>query len=109
MNKRRWIIGAAAVLLSILAFKGIGAYRWSRLSAEEKAGTMTERLAHRLGLSDEQKNQVYNLNLDKVRAFDAARQAGKPTRADWKNLREEWRKGLQEVLTPAQREKLGKC
>jgi periplasmic protein CpxP/Spy len=109
MNKRRWIIGAAAVLLSIFAFKGIGAYRWSRLSAEEKAGTMTERLAHHLDLSEAQKGQVYNLNLEKARALEAARREGRPSRADWKNLRAAWRSELEEVLTPAQREKLRKC
>ena len=108
MNKRRWIIGFAAVLLTIFAFKGVGWYRWSQLSSAEKAGTMTERMAHRFDLSEEQKGKVYHLNLEKVQSFETVRSSGQHSRADWKQQHEQWKNQLLEVLTPEQRAKL-KC
>lgn len=108
MNKRRWIIGFAAVLLTVFAFKGIGWYRWSQLSSAEKAGTLTERMARHLDLSEEQKSKVYNLNLEKVQAFETAHNSGQHNRADWKQQRQQWKNQLLEVLTPEQRAKF-KC
>ena len=108
MNKRRWIIGFAAVLLTVFAFKGIGWYRWSQLSSVEKAGTLTERMARHLDLSEEQKSKVYNLNLEKVQAFETAHNSGQHNRADWKQQRQQWKNQLLEVLTPEQRAKF-KC
>lgn len=108
MNKRRWIIGLGAVLLTFFTFKGIGWYRWSQLSASEKAGAMTARMAHHLDLSEEQKGKVYNLNLEKVQYFETARNSGQHPRGDWKQLREQWKTQLFEVLTPEQRAKF-KC
>ncbi len=103
MNKKRWIIGIAAVVLTVFAVKGVLHYRWSQLSAGEKAGTITEKMARHLDLSAEQKENLYALNLQQMQAFEAARQTDGCDRAHWKQLRETWRTGVQEILTPEQR------
>lgn len=105
MKKRRWITGIAAVLLTVFAFKGIGWYRWSRLSAEEKAETITEKMARRFDLTDEQKGKIYALNLEKVQSFETARTSGQHNRENWKQLREQWKNGVREVLTPEQQKR----
>lgn len=105
MKKRRWLIGIAAVLLTVFAAKGIGWYRWSKLSAEEKAGTITEKMSRRFDLTAEQKGKVYALNLAKVQAFESARTAGQHDRNTWKNLHSEWKTGMHEILTPEQQQK----
>lgn len=105
MKKRRWMIGIAAVLLTVFAAKGIGWYRWSRLSAEKKAGTITEKMSRRFDLSPAQKDKVYALNLEKVQAFQTARASGQHDRKDWKMLREQWKNGMREILTPEQQQR----
>lgn len=105
MKKRRWIMGIAALLLTVFAFKAIGWHRWSRLSAEKKAKAITEKMARRFGLTDEQKAKVYALNLEKVRKFESARASGQHDREGWKQLREQWKTGLREVLTPEQQQR----
>jgi Spy/CpxP family protein refolding chaperone len=105
MKKRPWIIGISAVLLLFFAFKGIGWYRWSQLTTAEKAGTITEKMARHLDLTEDQKGKVYTLNLEKVQAFEAARQSGQHKREDWKQLRDDWKNQVRGVLTPEQQEK----
>ena len=105
MNKRRWIIGIAATILGVIAFKSIGMYHWSRLSAEEKAGTITEKMARRFDLSEDQKGKVYALNLEKMRSVAAAKATGQHTRQQWKQTHEQWKNQLREVLTPEQQQR----
>ena len=105
MKKRRWMIGIAAVLLTVFAAKGIGWYRWSRLSAEEKAGTITEKMSRRFDLTATQKDKVYTLNLGKVQAFEAARSSGQRDRKEWKTLHEQWKNDMREILTPEQQQR----
>lgn len=105
MKKRRWIIGFSAFLLLFFAAKGIGWYRWSHLSTAEKAGTITEKMSRHLALNEEQKGKVYTLNLEKVQAFELARQSGQHCREGWKQLREDWKNDVRGVLTPEQQEK----
>ncbi len=106
MNKKRWIIGIAAVLLTVFAVKRIAWYRWSHLSIEEKAGKITEKMASRFHLTQEQKGKVYALNLEKIQTFETARNSGHRDRAQWKQLRQTWKDGLREVLTPEQQQKM---
>ena len=105
MKRKHWLIGLGAVLLMAISVKGVLAYRWSNLSTAEKAGTITEKMTHRFGLSDEQKGKVYALNLEKIQAIESACQASQHKRADWKKLHESWRNDLRAVLSPEQREK----
>ncbi|MBK8923853.1 MAG: hypothetical protein IPM81_20595 [Saprospirales bacterium] len=105
MKRKNWIIGIAAVLLLVFAVKGIGHYRWSNLSAEEKAGTITEKLARHLDLRADQKQQLYALNLEKIQAMQTAHASGRHSRRQWKQLRAEWHSGLESILTPEQKEK----
>ncbi len=106
MKKIRWIIGISAVLLLSLAAKGIGWYRWSHLSTAEKAGTITEKLARHLELTEEQKGKVYAFNLQKVQAIESARANGEHERVDWKQLHEDWKNNLRSVLTAEQQQKI---
>ena len=105
MKKRPWIIGISAFLLLFFAAKGIGWYRWSQLSAAEKAGTITEKMSRHLSLSTDQRERVYALNLKRVQEFESARQSGNHRRQDWKQLRESWKADVKDVLTPEQQEK----
>lgn len=105
MKKRNWILGIAAVLLIGAAAKGIGWYRWSKLSTAEKAGTITEKMARHLQLSEEQKGKIYALNLSKMEKFETACQDGKHNRGEWKQFHEEWKNEVREVLTPEQQQK----
>lgn len=100
MKRKKWMIGIAAVLLFVLAGKGIAHYRWSKLSTEEKAGTITEKMARRFDLSDTQKAQVYALNLEKVKTMEARGKSGEHSRSDWKQLRDEWHEDMREILKP---------
>jgi Spy/CpxP family protein refolding chaperone len=105
MKKRTWMIGLGAVLVVFLAAKGFGAYRWSKLSAEEKAGTITEKMAQHLGLSEDQKGKLYALNLEKMASLESAKNSGQHNREDWKKLREDWKNEVRGVLTPEQQAK----
>ncbi|MBP6813089.1 MAG: hypothetical protein KA138_16280 [Saprospiraceae bacterium] len=105
MKKRPWIIGISAVLLIFFAAKGIGWYRWLQLSSAEKAGTITEKMSSHLDLTEEQKGKIYALNLEKVMAFESARQSGQHSRKGWKQLREDWKNDVRGVLTPQQQKK----
>ncbi len=105
MKKRPWIIGISAVLLLFFAAKGIGWYHWSQLSTAEKAGTITEKLSRHLDLTEEQKGKVYALNLEKVQAFESARQSGQHNRGEWKQLHENWKNEVRAVLSPEQQAK----
>lgn len=105
MKKRPWLIGISAALLLLFTFKGIGWYRWSHLSTAEKAGTITEKMAQHLDLSDTQKGQIYALNLQKMEAFEAGCKSGEHNRQDWKQMRESWKNDVRNILTPEQQEK----
>ncbi|MBP6825209.1 MAG: hypothetical protein KA165_01510 [Saprospiraceae bacterium] len=105
MNKKRWIIGIAAVLLTVFAVKGIGWYRWSHLSTAEKAGTITEKMARRFDLTTEQKSRVYALNLEKIQAFETTRSSGHRDCTQYKQLHQQWKDGVRGVLTPEQQRK----
>lgn len=105
MKKRRLIFGVSAALLLLLTFKGIGWYRWSHLSTAEKAGTITEKMARHLDLSEEQKGKVYALNLEKVQAFESGCTDGQHKREDWKKMHEDWKNEVRSVLTPEQQKK----
>lgn len=105
MKRKNWIIGIAAVLLTVFAFKGIAHYRWSKLSAEEKAGTITGKMAEYFDLSADQQAKVYALNLEKMQTLESARHSGPHNRAEWKALRESWHQEFREILTPEQQKR----
>lgn len=87
------------------AAKGIGWYRWSHLSTAEKAGKITEKMSRHLDLTDEQKGQVYALNLEKVQSMESVCQSGQHDRQAWKQLRDDWKNEVRGVLTPEQQKK----
>ena len=82
-------------------------YKWSHLTAQETK--ITERMSSKLDLTDEQKEKVLALNLEKVTTFEG--------RDFWKNHRQEhhgksnptyqeWRNEMKEILTDEQGEKM---
>ena len=102
----------AAIVLGVFAIIGVGKgikwYYWSHLTAEEKAGKITERMASRLELTSEQKEKVLSLNLEKVKVVK-----GKDY---WRNnhdhhfksslVYEDWKKQMKEILSDEQEKKL---
>ena len=112
--KSNKVFKIAAIILGVFAVIGIGKgikwYYWSHLTAEEKAGKITERMASRLDLTTEQKEKVLALNLEKVKEFE-----GKDF---WKNnhghghhlktspLYKKWKNELKEILNDEQEKKM---
>jgi hypothetical protein len=112
--KSNKVFKIAAIIFGVFAVisvgKGIMWYRWSHLTAEEKAAKITERMVSRLDLSVEQKERVLALNLEKARTFDE--------KDFWKSYRghghhgepnpvyEEWRKEMKEILNDEQEKKM---
>lgn len=101
----------AAIILSVFAVisvgKGIMWYKWSHLTAEEKATKITERMAGRLDLMARQRERVLALNLEKVKEFES--------KDFWKNnhkhhrksnpVYENWRNEMKGILNDEQERK----
>ena len=112
--KSKIVFRIAAIIFGVFAIisvgKGIMWYKWSHLTAQEKATKITERMSSRLDLTDEQQEKVLALNLEKVKSFD-----GKDF---WKNhhekghhgksntVYEEWKKEMKTILNDEQEKKM---
>ena len=72
--KSNKVFKIVAIIFGVFAIisvgKGIKWYYWSHLSAEEKAGKITERMASRLELTSEQTGKVLAVNLEKVKVVE---------------------------------------
>lgn len=72
--KSKMVFRIAAIIFGVFAVisvgKGIMWYKWSHLTVEEKATKITERMSSKLDLTDEQKERVLALNLEKVATFE---------------------------------------
>jgi DNA-directed RNA polymerase specialized sigma24 family protein len=87
--------------------KGIGWYRWSHLSNAEKADKITEKISRHLDLTDEKKGQVYALNLEKGQSMEAAHRSIQHNHEVWKQLREDWKNEVRDILTQEQQKNSG--
>ncbi len=111
--KSNKVFKIAAIIFGVFAVisvgKGIMWYKWSHLTAQEKAAKITERMSSKLDLTYEQKEIVLALNLEKVATFE-----GKDF---WKNHKgghhgksssayQEWRNEMKEILTDEQEKKM---
>ena len=100
------IFGVFAV---ISVGKGIMWYKWSHLTVQEKATKITERMSSKLDLTDEQKEKVLTLNLEKVATFESkdfwkGRKHGHHGKS---NLAyQEWRNEMKQILTDEQERKM---
>lgn len=72
MVTKKILIGALLVVVSAI---GVKAFAHSRLSKEEKVKHITEKMAKKLSLSEEQKAKVFQINLDRANGhIDAYKQ-----------------------------------
>lgn len=105
---RKWIIASGLVLISLstMAQQRRGG---ERPSPEERATRMTERMAESLELSEDQKKQVLEINLENAKRQEAERaEMSEARKKEMEARREEMKKQeakLMEVLTDEQKVK----
>lgn len=96
------IAGALLIVVSVI---GVKAFAHSRLSKEEKVKHITEKMANKLSLSEEQKAKVFQINLDRANGHQDAYQQGRKKEVIQKAVAK-WRTDLKQVLTAEQAQKL---
>jgi len=99
--KKSGLIIACFLFLSASLF----AQERKRISPEERAKLRSERIAEQLELSQEQKAQVYALNLKEAEAGKKAREERKQKVIAMRDSRRNYQKALEEILTPEQAKK----
>lgn len=102
MVTKKIIIGALLIVVSAI---GVKAFAFSRLSKEEKVKHITEKMAKKLLLSDEQKAKVYQINLNRANGHDEAFNQGRKKEVIH-NAVAKWKSDLKQVLTVEQTKKL---
>ncbi len=102
MKRKKIILGA---LFAIATFFGIRSVLWAQKSQEEKVKHITEKMAKKLDLTQEQKEKVYVLNLTRSEGHQKAYEAGRKKEIIIAAVKE-WEDGLRQVLNPAQLKKL---
>jgi periplasmic protein CpxP/Spy len=105
--KKTLLITIIFSLSIVTVFAQRGAER-EKMTPEKRAERMTENLSEKLGLSEDQKNRIYQINLDYAKQREAEMEA---RRAEMKVQREEMRmknqeqeEKVKEVLNENQRE-----
>lgn len=102
MVTKKIVIGALLIIVSAISVK---VYAYSRLSKEEKVMQITEKMARKLSLSDEQKTKVYQINLNRANGQEEAYRQGRKKEII-QNAVAKWEANLKEVLTAEQAQKL---
>lgn len=102
MVTKKIVIGALLVIVTAI---GVKAFTFSRLSKEEKVKHITEKMADKLSLSEEQKARVFQINLDRANGHVDAFRLGRKTEVI-QNAVTKWRTDLKQVLTAEQAQKL---
>lgn len=87
--------------LSFTAFAQRGQQR-EMSTPEQKAERMTNRMAEQVDLSEEQKKEIYNINLQNAQNRQVEMEA---RRAEMEAKRAEMKSQIEAVLTPDQKEK----
>ncbi len=103
MIVKKILLGGAILAVSAL---GVKAFAYSRLSEEEKVARITEKMARKLELTAEQKEQVHQINLQRSKGHQEAYEQGRK-RAVIEAAVATWEQELKEVLTEEQSQKLG--
>ena len=102
MVTKKILIGTLLIIVSAI---GVKAFAHSRLSKEEKVKHITEKMAKKLSLTDEQKAKVFQINLDRSNGQeDAYKQCRKKDVIQ--NAVAKWRTDLKQVLNVEQAQKL---
>jgi len=102
MEIKKIIIGGLILAVSAIGMK---AYTHSQLSEEEKVERITEKMARKLNLSDEQKAKVYDINLERFKGHQKAYDAGRKKEIIIQAV-QKWEARLKEVLTAEQQKQL---
>jgi Spy/CpxP family protein refolding chaperone len=102
MVTKKILIGALLILVSVI---GIKAFAHSRLSKEENVKHITEKMAKKLSLTEEQKAKVFQINLERANGHEDAYNQGRKKEVI-RNAVAKWRTDLKQVLTAEQAQKL---
>ena len=102
MELKKIIVGGLILVASAI---GIRAYAHSKLSQEEKVERITEKMARKLNLTDEQKAKVHDINLERSKGHQKAYDAGRKKEIIVQAV-QKWATDLKEVLTREQQKKL---
>ncbi len=102
MEIKKIIVGGLILAFSAI---GINAYTQSKLSQEEKVERITEKMARKLNLTDEQKTKVFEINLKRSEGHQKAYEAGRKKDVIVQAVKE-WERDLKTVLTAEQQKKL---
>jgi len=102
MVTKKILIGALLIIASVI---GVKAFAYSRLSKEEKVKHITEKMAKKLSLSEEQKAKVFQINLERTNGHEDAYNQGRKKEVIQRAVAK-WRTDLKQVLTAEQAQKL---
>lgn len=102
MITKKILIGALLIIVTVI---GVKAFAFSRLSKEEKAKHITEKMAKKLSLTEEQKAKVFQINLDRANGHEDAYRQGRKKEVI-QNAVAKWKSDLKQVLTAEQAQKL---
>ena len=102
MATNKILIGTLLIIVSAI---GVMAFAHSRLSKEEKVKHITEKMAKKLSLTEEQKAKVFQINLDRANGHEDAYKQGRKKEVI-QNTVAKWKTDLKEVLTVEQAQKL---
>lgn len=97
--------------LSLAAYGQRGGVQKEMSSPEERAERMTNRMEEQLGLSEDQKQKIYQINLQNAQSRDVEmenrRDEAKQRRENRQHQMQEQNKEIETILTPEQVEKWG--
>lgn len=108
MKRKKIIIVVLVVFATVFGSKSL---LWAQKSHEDKVQYMTERMAKKLDLSEEQKEKVYAINLKKVEVRKNLKNAKdntsrKERKEQFKLKIAEWKNELKTVLYEEQLKKM---
>jgi periplasmic protein CpxP/Spy len=105
---KKLLMIAAILTLSFTAFAQRGQQR-EMSTPEQRAERMTTRMAEQLELTEEQKEEIYKINLENAQKrqveMEARRAEMEARRAEMKSQIESQKVQIEAVLTPEQKEK----
>ncbi|MBB3836518.1 Spy/CpxP family protein refolding chaperone [Runella defluvii] len=102
MKTKQIILGLALLAISAISFK---AFSFSRLNKEEKIKHITEKMAKKLSLTEEQKTKVFQINLERANGHEEAYKQGRKKEVIYAAVAK-WQAELKQVLTTEQAQKL---
>ena len=102
MVTKKILIGALLIGVSAISVKGVAHFHFSK---EEKVKHITEQMAKKLSLLEEQKAKVFQINLDRANGHEDAYKQGRKKEVI-QNAVAKWRTDLKQVLTAEQAQKL---